>query len=308
MAKTYTIENSVGDSVTLLNLGARIVEWNTLVNDSTRNVILAYPDLDDYWQDDCYLGAIAGPYANRIANGEVKINDKTIRLSKNEGQNILHSGTNALDKCMWRIKEQSERAITFSYWLEDGFNGFPGAMVFEIEYRLAEDKSQLKINMIANSEKDTIIGPTGHAYFNLSQQQNTINKHQLQINAKQYTELSSDNIPTGSILPVTGTKLDFIKQKEINDCQLDDNYVVHDDDFVAKLVSPENDLTMTVKSDYPGVQVYTAEHLGAPLNKRQGICIEPQFYPDSPNHPNFPFSVTKANETFNKKIIYLLEK
>ena len=181
MIKAFEIVNKVGDQVTLVDLGARIISWQTQVNQKPRDIIVSYSNANDLYFDPCYVGAIVGPYANRIGGATAPVFDKTLKLNANEGQNQLHGGKNALDKCFWQVKERSERAITFKYWIEDDFNGYPGAMTFEVEYRLAEQSSQLKINFNLTSEKPTIVGPTGHAYFNLSGDANTINAHKLQV-------------------------------------------------------------------------------------------------------------------------------
>lgn len=279
MIRRFEIANNLGDKVTVLNLGARLVEWETIVNGESRNIIVGYDDIELYREDPCYVGAIAGPFANRIGGGSVTINGKCIKLHTNEGDNILHGGVNALENCMWQLKEQSDRAITLGYWLEDGFNGFPGPMEFEVEYRLAETSSQLKINIKATTEKDTIIGPTGHAYFNLSGTDQTINDHHLQVNASQYTPTDESNIPTGELADVSSTKLDFQTSSQVMDTELDNNYVLNEPEQVAAvLTSPLNDVQLEVSTNYPGIQVYTGEYLESPLKPRQGICLEPQFF------------------------------
>lgn len=309
MIKAFKISNQIGDTVTLIDLGARLISWQTNVEGEERDIVVGYSNASDYYNDPSYVGAIAGPYANRIQNAQAELLGQTIRLNANEGANQLHGGKNALDSCVWQIKEQSERAITFKYWLEDGFNGYPGAMTFEVEYRLAEQSSQLKIHFNITSEKDTIVGPTGHAYFNLTGQATKINEHKLRLNTESYTEVNSENIPTGKLLSTKNSEFDFTKEKQIGGSQIDHNFAVESNDAIAALlVSPCGKLSMEVKSDYPGLQVYTADYLSGELMPRQGICLEPQFYPDSPNKPEFPFEPLLANTKFNKKIVYKLNK
>ena len=306
MIKTFEISNQVGDKVLLMDLGARLVSWQTELQDESREIILHYPDLQDYYLDDCYLGAVAGPYANRIGGANASIKGQTIKLNANQGNHHLHGGKNALDACVWQVKQQSQRAITFSYWIEDGFNGYPGAMTFEVEYRLAEQTSQLKINFNVVTEKPTIIGPTGHAYFNLSGSAQSIDDHKLEIMAQQFTELDKESIPTGIITEVANTELDFRQVKPIGSVELDHNFIANaqpqgEDNLHAVLTSPCQQLSLTVSSNYPGAQVYSGDYLHGKLSPRQGLCIEPQFYPDSPNQPHFPFSLTEPGQVFNKK-------
>lgn len=309
MIKAYEIKNQIGDRVTLLDLGARLVSWQTEVAGEDRELVVSYPYLEDFYDDTCYVGAIAGPYANRIAKSQFEIDGVLNKLSANEDDNHLHGGKNALDSCVWQIKEHSDRAITFKYWLEDGFNGYPGAMIFEVEYRLAENASQLKINFNVETEKPTVIGPTGHAYFNLSGVKSNIDEHKLMINSSTYTPVNSAQIPTGQMFNLAGSELDFSKAKTIGKQTLDHNFISNDEDSkLATLVSPCGKLSLSVKSDYPGLQVYTGDYLTGSLIPRQGICLEPQFYPDSPNKSEFPFELTTPGTTFNKKILYKIEK
>lgn len=309
MIKAFEINNQIGDKVTLIDLGARLVSWQTEVAGENREIVVSYPYIEDFYDDSSYVGAIAGPYANRIANSEVEISGKKIRLSANENGNHLHGGKNALDSCVWQVKQHSERAITFKYWIEDGFNGYPGAMTFEVEYRLAEHSSQLKINFIVETDKPTIVGPTGHAYFNLSGVPSSIDEHKLMLNCSTYTPVNKEQIPTGQLFNLAGSDLDFSSSKLVGKQKLNHNFVSDDDDTsVANLISPCGQLSMSVKSDYPGLQVYTGDYLHGSLKPRQGICLEPQYYPDSPNKADFPFELTVPNKTFNKKILYKLTK
>jgi len=316
MIKTFTIQNQIGDSVEIINLGARLVKWDTLVSGQPRNIIVGYTDYELYRDDPSHCGAIAGPYANRIKGASVELNGVLHKLAANEGENLLHSGNNALESCMWQVKEHTTRAITLTYWLEDGFNGFPGAITFEVEYRLAEKESQLKINFNAFSEKETIIGPTGHAYFNLAEVANSssikptsINEHSLLLNCQQYTPVDSQGIPTGVVDNVTGTQYDFTQISKIGAKLINHNFVVEDNSVPsATLISPEQDLTLEVSSEYPGLQVYTSDYLSSPLSPRQGVCLEPQFYPNSPNVAHFPFYTTSPERPFSEKIIYKLTK
>jgi aldose 1-epimerase len=313
MIKTFTIQNQVGDNVSIINLGARLVKWDTLVNGQSRNIIVGYQDYELYRDDPSYCGAIAGPYANRIKDATAQLNGVLHKLAANEGNNVLHSGNNALESCMWQVKEHSTRAITLKYWLEDGFNGFPGSITFEVEYRLAEQPSQLKININAYSEKETFIGPTGHAYFNLSgvnaNKTSLIDQHSLWLNCQHYTPVDDEGIPTGNIDEVQHTQFDFTKFTNIGSKSINHNYVVNDTNKAsAVLVSPAQDLTLEVISGYPGLQVYTSDYLTSPLLPRQGICLEPQFYPNSPNVAHFPFYTTSPDHPFSEKIIYKLNK
>ena len=309
MIKTFTIQNQIGDNVDIINLGARLVKWNTLVNNQERNIIVGYTDYELYREDPSHCGAIAGPYANRIKDAAVKINGVLHKLAANEGDNLLHSGCNALESLIWKVKKHSTSSISLQCTLTDGFNGFPGAMTFEVKYRLAEHNSQLSININVVSEKETIVGPTGHAYFNLSSSQQSINQHYLNVNCQQYTPVDEQGIPTGAVDDVKNTPYDFTQVSKIESTLINHNYLVENTNLPsAILTSPEQDLTLEVSSGYPGLQVYTSDYLSSPLLPRQGICLEPQFYPNSPNVTHFPFYTTSPERPFSEKIIYQLTK
>ena len=289
MIKTFEINNQIGDRVILMDLGARLVSWQTLVAGEVRDIVLHYPNVQDYYNDENYLGAVIGPYANLINDAKCTVNGQNFKLNANASMHHFNGGRNALDSCMWQVKEHSERAITFKYWLEDGFNGYPGAMTIEVEYRLAEKNSQLKVNFNVLSDKPTIVGPSNSTYFNLAGNDTNINSHSLEV---QNNELSD---------------LDFSSSVKIADTTIDNSFNIDsDDELHACLVSPCGKLSMQVKSDYPSLRIDTGDKLNSDLTSRSGICLAPQYSPDSPNQSGF--DLTTPENSFNKKILYKLDK
>lgn len=315
---SYDIENNNGDSVSIANYGARIVKWNTRIGDETRSIVLGYDKLEDYLHDPFYLGAIVGPYANRIAKAECLIDNKKIKFEENEGVNQLHGGPNALADQFWQCTQHTKKSVTLSCKLTDGFNGYPGEMIFEVKYEISSN-SELIIALNVNVDKVTIIGPTAHPYFNLNGKQGG-NKHSLQIASNFYTPVNAAGIPLGEIKSVQNTDFDFKRSKSIPSLKgqqtLDNNFLISLSDTSdskevfhhASLLSDDKKIKLITKSNYPAIQVYTGQHLQAPFTPLQGICLEPQFCPDSPNQTTFPFHLTKPEKPLKAVIIYQLEK
>lgn len=309
--RSFLIANEVGDEVCITNYGARIIQWYTEVDGEERNIVLGYPSLADYQNDPFYMGAIVGPFANRIAKSQFTLNDQEYNLAANEGIHHLHGGPNALSNMFWELSAQQENSVALTCTVEDGFNGYPGEVTFNVTYLLSND-GELQINLNATTDKPTIIGPSAHPYFNLAGEDQSPEQHLLNINADYYTEVDERNLPTGEVLPVDETKFDFrqprILGNEARDC-IDHNFVINQrDDWQAKLISPDKKLQLHVTSNYPGLQVYTGHHLYGRFEAKQGICLEPQYYPDSPNQDDFPFVVTTPEQPFSARIHYRLVK
>lgn len=309
--RTFLISNGVGDEVSITNYGARIMQWYTEVDNEERNIVLGYSSVADYQQDPFYHGAIVGPYANRIANASVQIGGQTIELTANEGRHHLHGGPDSISDILWTLIEQQQNAITLSCTLDDKHNGYPGPMTFNVTYLLSND-SELQIHISANVSQKTVIGPTSHPYFNLAGVEQPAEKHLLHLNADHYTEVDDKLLPTGNISTVDDTRFDFRQpralSREAKD-DIDNNFVINQrDDWQGILISPDKKLQLHVSSNYPGLQVYTGHHLAGKFSPKQGICLEPQFYPDSPNQEAFPFEYTTPEKPFSARIHYRLVK
>lgn len=310
--RSFLLANDVGDEVCITNYGARIVQWYTLVDGIERNIVLGYSSLTDYLQDPSYLGAMVGPYANRIANSTFSIDDHLVDLQANDGNNHLHGGKGGLSDVYWEVEQQESQKLVLSYEFEDGTNGYPGNINFTVCFCLADD-SQLSITISACTEQPTLIGPTSHPYFNLAGEETDADEHLLQLNAQYYTEIDDSKIPTGEILPVENTRFDFTKPRILNnkderDC-INHNFVINQrEDWHAKLISPDKKLQLHITSDYPGLQLNTGDVISAKFSPREGLCLEPQFFPDSPNQQDFPFHFTTPEKPFHKEICYKLVK
>lgn len=327
----FQLSNKAGDELVILSHGATMQRWSTLIGDQRRELILSYPEPQQYLQDRCYLGALVGPYANRIGNGKVSIDQQQFQLQQNEGQHHLHGGAQGLQQQEWTLINLLPNEVVLGCELADGHGGYPGPCQFKVSYRLSEptavtsadgasaQQSCLTVELQASSSQPTLIGPTLHPYFNLAagqeesatlQRSLTINQHQLRMQAAYYAEVDAQNIPTGVLKKVGNSAMDFNQTKSIGELQLDHNFVMHGNlqQQTAELTSPDGLLKLGVSSDYPGLQVYTGDHLSGAFQRRQGICLEPQFFPDSPNQKCFPFQFTRPDQPFSAKICYWLTK
>lgn len=333
----FQLKNQAGDELVILAHGATMQRWSTLVGNQRRELILSYPEPQQYRQDRSYLGALVGPYANRIGQGKITIDQQQFQLQQNEGSHHLHGGEQGLQQQEWTLQQLQSNTVVLTCELADGHNGYPGPSHFQVSYRLSEptavtradgvvlQQSCLTVELQASSRRPTLIGPTLHPYFNLAAPAQSaasiddhvsnppvspINNHLLRLHAAYYAEVNAQNIPTGQLRKVSGSPYDFSQRQAIGDLPLDHNFVVHGNlqQQTAELTSPDGLLTLGVSSDYPGLQVYTGDHLSGTFQPRQGICLEPQFFPDSPNQKCFPFQFTRPDQPFSAKICYWLTK
>lgn len=292
--------------------------------------ILGYDSLEGYLGGGSYQGAAVGRYANRIAGGEFDLNGRHFDVGRNEkGIGHLHGGETGFDKRLWTaelLTDGEDPAVRFNLLSADGDEGYPGNLSVTLTYQLTADNA-LRLTYTAESDQDTVVNMTNHAYFNLNDNHGTdILDIRLRIAAATITPVDERLIPTGALLPVEGTPFDFRTEKTIGqdigaeDEQLrlgggyDHNFVLGMDRRRRHAVSawsPESGVRMDCFTDLPGVQLYTANALaepggkgGRPLGKNQGFCLETQFFPDSPHQPDFPSPVLRAGERFESTTEY----
>lgn len=311
---SWTLTSETGCQVEVLDYGATI--RSILVPDPSGRLVdvaLGYDTLEEYIEQDGCLGATVGRFANRIGKGQFTLNGQDYQLACNDGPNHLHGGTVGFDRRMWHCVETAE-GLRFSRRSLDGEEGYPGALSVQVEFLWAEGGS-LELRYEAFAEQDTILNLTNHTYFNLSGQGSVLD-HRVQINAETFLENDSNCLPTGRVLPVADTAMDFRWERAIGeavDCgepcvRLSKGY---DSNFIlsgqpaASVWSPDSGISMTVTTDQPGMQLYSANFLmpragknGASYGLRSGLCLETQHYPDCIHHPDWPTCVLKAGETF----------
>ena len=326
----FRIENSSGASVELSTLGAGIT--SVIVPDKfgkLGEVALGYENPADYMADGPCMGKIPGRYANRIAKGHLEVEGKTYQLNINNGPNALHGGPTGFQNRLWE-SSMIPNGIRFTYISKDGEENYPGTLTVTADYTWSED-NVLTLVMKATTDAPTVVNLTNHAYFNLEgADSGSVLKHKLQIKASKYLPTDSTQIPTGELSPVVGTPMDFTQPKEIgidiNDdfeplkigkgydhCWSIDNWEKGKlMEGSVMLAAPSSGRVLTIGSTQPGVQIYTGNWLaGSPENKSgksyedyDGVAIEMQGFPDSPNHPEFPSQELKPGETYNETITF----
>lgn len=319
----YKILNDNGASVELSSLGAGILK--VLVPDrygKLENVALGYADPADYLNDGPCMGKIPGRYANRIANGKFSIEDREYTLAVNNGPNHLHGGPTGFQNRLWDSCI-TPNGVLFTYVSADGEEGYPGELTVTAEYRWT-DRNKLHLTLKATTTKPTVVNLTNHAYWNLrGADSGTVLGHELKINAKRWLPTDATLIPTGEMAPVIGTPMNFLRRRPLNDSiranfpalvygKGYDNCWVLDGEEAVVLRDCESGRTLTVKTDQPGVQVYTGNWLaGAPVNNHgeryldyDGVAIEAQGFPDAPNKGAFPSQLLKPGETYERYITF----
>ncbi|MBC6409557.1 MAG: galactose mutarotase [Ekhidna sp.] len=304
--KILRVEFEHGISIEIMNLGGIIRSLEVPDREGNRkNIVLNYDSLSHYFQDKAYVGCIIGRYANRIKKGIINLNGKNYQLSCNHGQHHLHGGYNGFDKQIWTFQgfdELDKRVIIkLSHTSFNGEEGYPGTIKVNVEYIISYNS--LEISYSAATDEDTIFNPTNHSYFNLSGDfQSTIDDHWLKIAASKILSVSHDLIPDGSLIPVEGSVYDFSKGKLIGNDLFD---ICYDLKQSAILRHEPSGRAMEITTSFPGLQLYTADYLEeAGLTNRMGVCLETQFFPDSPNHEHFNDTVLRRGSVFSNNTIY----
>ena len=237
-----------------------------------------------------------GRYANRIGGAAFTLEGRRYELPPNEHLNQLHGGPNSVDKRVWDAEILSDSAVRFSIVSPDGDNGYPGTLKMTFTYSVVG--SALRVDFGGETDRTTVYAPTVHPYFNLGGEESVLDA-KLWVNAAGHLEVNDELIPSGKVLPCDG-KFDFSEMREVRE-DLDDCFVISGEHACTLQMSGG---TMEVFTDFPAIQIYTGAKLHAPYKPNQGIAIEPEFYPDSPNHPNFPSTVLHPGEKFAKYVEY----
>lgn len=330
-ATLYTLENSKGMKAEVTNYGANLV--NLFVPDKNgvvEDVVLGFDSVKGYMKNGSFFGATIGPSANRIGGAKFTIDGVEYHIDVNDGPNNLHSHMeDGYHKMLWEA-EEGENSITFTVRDTDGYMGFPGNKELSLTYTLDEENG-LTLHYHAKSDKNTVMNPTNHSYFNLDgHKSGNIEDHIMMINASCYTPVVPGAIPTGEIATVKGTPMDFTAEKVVgkeireNMEQLlltqgyDHNWVVDGWDgtlkHIATTIGPKSGRKMHTYSTLPGVQFYAGNCIGdepgkdgAFYTKRSGLCLETQYYPNSINTPSFPSCVFGGDKEYDSVTVYRFE-
>jgi aldose 1-epimerase len=328
----YTLESGNGIFLQVTNFGGRVVTlWTPDRNGNYEDIVLGYETIGRYLENkgERFLGPVVGRYANRIADGRFTLDGKNYQLPLNNNGQTLHGGHKGLDMIIWDVDMICKNEIVFSCISPDGDEGFPGSLRLKMSYMLTPE-NEFKISYSATTDKPTVINLSHHGLFNLKGEGNgTITDHLLTIYADYITPVNEKLIPTGEFMEVQGTPFDFrtptaigdrINQEDIqlkNGAGYDHNWVISKENsteirHVATLYEPHNGRLMEVWSDQPGLQFYSGNFFkgeimgkyGRTLNFREGLALETQKFPDSPNQPGFPSSRLNPEETYQQTCIY----
>lgn len=326
-ASCYVLKNSKGMEAVVSDFGASLLKLYVPDKDGkTQDVVLGYETLEDYENGGDSLGATVGRVANRIGMAEFELNGKKYELTKNDnGKNALHGGIDFYNKRMWDVKEEDDTHVVFALVSPDGDQGFPGEVKIEVSYTITEE-NELKIHYHAIPDQDTLLNMTNHSYFNLSgHASGTAWNAKVWIDADAFTETDAELIPTGTVVPVEGTPMDFRKEKVVEKeigadytplklaGGYDHNWVLNGKGFrkAASAESEETGIKMEVYTDLPGIQFYSGNFLagskgkeGAVYEKGYGICFETQYFPDAIHKENFESPITKAGEVYDTTTVY----
>ena len=327
----YVLKNASGMEVAITNFGGRIV--SVMVPDKTGkmiDVVLGFDSISDYINVPSDFGATIGRYANRINQGKITIDDKTIQLPQNNFGHCLHGGPQGWQYQVFKnVKQLDDSTIEMTRFSPDGDMNFPGNVEAKVIFTLTDDNA-IKIDFSATSDQKTVINMCNHSYFNLGgDPTKAITEDELYINADNFTPVDSTFMTTGEILTVKETPMDFTTPKKVgkeinnydyvqlkNGNGYDHNWVLNTAGDInllaAKVVSPASGVTLEVFTNEPGVQVYTGNFLdgtikgkkGITYNQRTGICLETQHYPDSPNKPQWPSVMLEPGKVYQSTCIY----
>ncbi|MEC7221824.1 MAG: aldose epimerase family protein [SAR324 cluster bacterium] len=293
----------------LISYGATLTEFR--LEGIPYSLALGSPDLENYFGKMRYFGAIVGPIANRIAQGQAPLDGQSLKLAVNENGNALHGGADGISQKNWKVEELESDRVIFSVQTSDGESGLPGPLEIKVSYSIQNDGA-LKIEISAESEKPTFCNPAFHGYWCLNER--GLSGHKLTIHANHFLPTNAALIPTGEIQPVSGTPYDLRQPKALPaEISLDTNFCLNGSGLREAARLETDELEMIVETDAPGLQVYDAApldtcpvlgHSGNPYSGHAGIAMEPQVWPDAPNQPNFPSITLRPGERFSQKSFF----
>ena len=310
----YTIKSSGGLKAEISNLGAKV----TKLLIGGKDVVLGFKTTEEWRTQETYFNAICGRVANRIKGGKFTLDGKDYQLPINNGANSLHGGIEGFNAKIWDVVAQSAYEITLHYRSKDGEEGYPGNVDIWVTYTATKDNT-LRIHYEAKTDKPTIVAMTNHSYFNLAGEgSGRVDEHILQVNAEYYTPFDETACPTGEILPVEGTPMDFRKPTRIGDRindpffapgrGIDNNWCLCESDAPKALrhaaTLQADGLSMECWTTMKGLQVYTGNYIeqhvgksGKMYDTQHAVCLEAQNWPDSIHHVSI---ILRPNERLDE--------
>lgn len=313
-----------GPVVEVLTLGAAVHRLEVVAADgSRRNVVLGHASAADRLASTAYLGGTIGRYANRIAAGRFPLDGREVVVGTHDRGNSLHGGPDGFDRRLWDVVEHTPDEVVLRLVSPDGDQGFPGTVAVQVRYRVAG--AVVSVEMTGTTDAPTVLNLTNHAYFNLDGEgAGTVDDHLLHVAADEFTPVDATGIPLGGHAPVAGTPFDLREPTPIGTALrrdhpqlldargIDHNYVVRGTGLRrhATLVSPRSGIALELRSDQPGLQVYAGNALdgtspstsGGRYRQGDGVALEPQLFPDSPNRPAWPSALLRPGETYRSAI------
>ena len=320
-----------GPELHLLDLGATAHRLEVSGSDGRRrNVLLGHAAPDGYLTSTDYIGGTIGRYANRIANGRFVLDGRTIQVGAHDRGNHLHGGPDGFDRRLWDVADLSSDHVVFELLSPDGDQGFPGNLRARTTYTVGDEG--VRITLEATTDAVTVVNLTSHAYFNLDgEDSGSVDEHLLQVSAEEYLPVDRTGIPVGECVPVAGTPFDFRSATLIGPAVRSEHEQVAwargiDHNFAldrralaepaAVLESTRSGIRLEVVTDQPGLQVYTGNFLdgsrrsstGRLLRQGDGIALEPQVFPNTPNRPESASAVLRPGETYLSTIAWRLTR
>ncbi|MFF7978721.1 aldose epimerase family protein [Streptomyces sp. NPDC007901] len=302
----WTLERA-GTRVRILSYGGIVQSVEVPDRDGrAADVVLGFAALDGYLEHPGpYFGALVGRYANRIAHARFPLDGVTYALEPNNAPNSLHGGAHGFDKRVWEVAGV-EHGVRLTRVSPHGEEGFPGRLEVAVTYTL-DPSGALRISYEAVTDAPTVVNLTNHSYFNLAGSGNA-GGHELRIAASRYTPVDGDLIPTGALEDVSGSRFDFRTARKVGS-GYDHNLVLDKGvtaaaEEIAELHDPASGRTLSVSTTEPGVQLYTAEHLTGPFAPGDGVALETQHFPDSPNRPEFPSTRLDPGAVYRSETVY----
>lgn len=321
----FDMTNANGMVVSALDYGCTI--QRILVPDRNGVLIdaaLGYDSIQGYEEGNCYFGAFVGRYANRIRGAEFSLNGRFCKLIPNDNGNHLHG---VFSQTIFSASEHTD-ALTFRHLSTPEEEGYPGNLAVSVRYSVTDD-NELIMEYEAETDAETVINLTNHTYFNLNGEGDVLN-HSLRLFSDRFAECDAETLPTGRLLPVAGTPMDFRSPKTLAEAMdlsfaqiglcggYDHHYVLdHAPDALvpfAELIGDRSGMRMTACTTQPGVQLYTGNYVqedtalfgkgGKRYEKHAGLCLETQHAPDSPNIPSFPSVVLRPGERYYQKTVF----
>ena len=322
----FTLTNGNGTIARIISLGATVTELHVEDREGgLADVVLGFDTVAEYEENAPYVGCIIGRVGNRIAHGRFELDGTEYVLARNFGDHHIHGGEVGFHQRLWHGQVvagtgSGDASVRFTYTSPDGEEGYPGRLDVSVVYTLTEEDG-LRIDYEATTDKPTPVNLTNHSYFNLAAS-SQIMGHQLKIAAQTYTERGEEGVPTGAIVPVAATPMDFTEAKPIGtdigklEVGYDHNFVLdhgggEEAELSAHVYEPDTGRVMQLFTTEPGVQLYTSYYLqkmpgkgGAVYDQWQALCLETQHYPNSPNQENFPSVILRPGEQYRQTTEY----